>query len=283
MIVQLKYKSLLIGCSLLITALYSIISISLSKAYSFDASRLVLVTFLGMCLTGFFIWALIRLNHKGIQDKIEAEIMQVKHDYQDQMCAFMHQQHNDILNAISIVIAYMQLDKYDDALDYLEFVAADQSDRYRHNFLADDLWQIVLNNHQELAQAKGIDFSINMEIDPPVDFKERQLIARLMANLLDRAFESVAGSQKPQVRLHWYQQQTKLVLDVNTQDKVISKRSQDDDCNLHICRQIAMEVGGRLVILRTPEYTTYRFSLKQVSHDAGSTVNKVQTSAGKLW
>ena len=194
------------------------------------------------------------------EQKMKQEILRAHSEYAKKMQVLMREQRNDILNAISVVTAYLQVGQYERAQNYLEFMAADQFDKcdYHSCVFPDDPWEKIVQQKQEQAKQHQIQFIVEQDAEPPTDEDVKRLIARLMANLVDDAFQAAGKIANPKVWLRYYADDQQLVLEVehnNTKFKKPEQKGQGEHPNcgaykLPICRQIASEVGGKLTVVK---------------------------------
>lgn len=260
----------------MVAILYACLNIAYFAIGKYDYILMSLGIMLGFCLLLFFTWALDHLNRMYLTRELETNFQVVRKENQDKIMALMDEQRNDIINAISVVTAYLQLGKYDQAKAYLEFMVADQLDRYEyHNSVASEQpWISVLEQKQEFATVQGIELVTDIGADIPEDEKLSNVLARLMGNLLDYAFNTVSHVKSPRVWLRWFRTEEAMILDVSTNGPILSVQEQNELLNpgnitaanpvgwrLLICRNIASEIGGRFQITSDGYLTTYRFIL----------------------
>lgn len=263
-------KFFIIICALsIVVILYAGLNLFLITARDFSSIVAAVIHGLAVCLMIFFLWALRILGQVREEQKMKQEILRAQAEYAKKMQVLMREQRNDILNAISVVTAYLQVGQYERAQNYLEFMAADQFDKcdYHSCVFPDDPWEKIVQQKQEQAKQHQIQFIVEQDAEPPTDEDVKRLIARLMANLVDDAFQAAGKIANPKVWLRYYADDQQLVLEVehnNTKFKKPEQKGQGEHPNcgaykLPICRQIASEVGGKLTVVKTGKAFIYRF------------------------
>lgn len=263
-------KFFIIICVLsIVVILYAGLNLFLITARDFSSIVAAAIHGLAVCLMIFFLWALRILGQVREEQKMKQEILRAQAEYAKKMQVLMREQRNDILNAISVVTAYLQVGQYERAQNYLEFMAADQFDKcdYHSCVFPDDPWEKIVQQKQEQAKQHQIQFIVEQDAEPPTDEDVKRLIARLMANLVDDAFQAAGKIANPKVWLRYYADDQQLVLEVehnNTKFKKPEQKGQGEHPNcgaykLPICRQIASEVGGKLTVVKTGKAFIYRF------------------------
>lgn len=254
-------KFFIIICVLsIVVILYAGLNLFLITARDFSSIVAAAIHGLAVCLMIFFLWALRILGQVREEQKMKQEILRAQAEYAKKMQVLMREQRNDILNAISVVTAYLQVGQYERAQNYLEFMAADQFDKcdYHSCVFPDDPWEKIVQQKQEQAKQHQIQFIVEQDAEPPTDEDVKRLIARLMANLVDDAFQAAGKIANPKVWLRYYADDQQLVLEVehnNTKFKKPEQKGQGEHPNcgaykLPICRQIASEVGGKLTVVK---------------------------------
>ncbi len=273
-----------IPCALsMITIVYVMLNVTYFKTGSAGSATIAILMGLSLCLLIFFVWTLVHLHKVGRQQQLERGLEETQLEYVEKLVEIMEEQRNDILNAISVVTAYLQIGKYDQAQQYLEFIAADQLDKfdYHNKVWLEDPWEAILEHKQEQALLHGILFTVEQKLGPPTDEAKKRLVARLMANLIDDAFQRVLKIKNRHVWLRWYLDDGKPVLEVKSDQQEWDKNSvepmaAEESCSyslpdnsfdeynwrLPICKQIASEVGGALTVTYSGKSTTYRFELQ---------------------
>ncbi|NLM68966.1 MAG: hypothetical protein GX177_03075 [Firmicutes bacterium] len=263
-------KFFIIICALsIVVILYAGLNLFLITARDFSSIVAAVIHGLAVCLMIFFLWALRILGQVREEQKMKQEVLRAQAEYAKKMQVLMREQRNDILNAISVVTAYLQVGQYERAQNYLEFMAADQFDKcdYHSCVFPDDPWEKIVQQKQEQAKQHQIQFIVEQDAEPPTDEDVKRLIARLMANLVDDAFQAAGKIANPKVWLRYYADDQQLVLEVehnNTKFKKPEQKGQGEHPNcgaykLPICRQIASEVGGKLTVVKTGKAFIYRF------------------------
>lgn len=253
----------------MLTIAYVVLNIAYFKTGTAAGSLTAALISLSVCLLAFFAGILAHLHRVERQQRLEQELQEAKLEQVEKLLAVMEEERNDILNAISVVTVYLQLGKYEQAQKYLEFIAAEQIDKidYHKKTWLDDPWEAILGHKRQEALEYGILFTIEQKTAPPEDSSRRRLIARLMANLVEEAFQGVRDLQNRRVWLRWYLDEGKPVLEVKS-----SCPARDGGYNilepeganwrLPICQQIASEVGGMLSVNHSGQSTTFRFELQ---------------------
>lgn len=260
---------IIISALSIVVILYAGLNLFLITARDFSSIVAAVIHGLAVCLMIFFLWALRILGQVREEQKMKQEILRAQAEYAKKMQVLMREQRNDILNAISVVTAYLQVGQYERAQNYLEFMAADQFDKcdYHSCVFPDDPWEKIVQQKQEQAKQHQIQFIVEQDAEPPTDEDVKRLIARLMANLVDDAFQAAGKIANPKVWLRYYADDQQLVLEVehnNTKFKKPEQKGQGEHPNcgaykLPICRQIASEVGGKLTVVKTGKAFIYRF------------------------
>jgi len=178
-------------------------------------------------------------------------------EMQKSVLAVMRDQRHDMLNNLASASAYLQLGKYEQVAECLDFMAADLSDRFNHGSLPTDAWGTVIEQKRLEAESCGITFHAFLQEPPPTDLQEQRLLPRLTANLIDNAIAAVLNVESPQVSLEWGVEGNHRVLAVSNNGPPIPPEIQKAIVNdsvaghqqgwgLPIARRIAMELGGAL-------------------------------------
>ena len=268
---------------LICSGLYTIINIvnfyflntSEFRILSTQSSVLVCTIFLGLLLAPLLIWSLFQIHELEAQEKIDFQVKQAKIALEEKTLILLREQRNDILNALSVVNAYLQLGKHEKARHYLEFIAADQSDKYNFDIMFDDVWQCVIDYKIKQADDMGIKFYVLIEAEPPRAINKKRLLPRLMAKLLDNAFLSAINAETPEVWLRFYSCDHNIILEVSDngppglieddEEKFsAAELTNENHCGweLSICRHIAQELGGHLSFCNDDQKTTVTFTLR---------------------
>ncbi len=278
------YRVFIISCALsMVTILYVMLNITYFRTGSSAVTLVAALMGISLCLLVFFIGILVHIHRLERCQQLEQKIKEAQQEYVEKLLSLVDEQRNDILNAISVVTAYLQIGEFRRAQRYLEFIAADQLDKfdYHSKTWLSDPWEATLKQKQKEALVHGILFTVEEKLRPPEDERERRLVARLMANLIEDAFQGVLDVQDRHVWLRWHLEDGKAVLEVkNNQPGQASHFSEqgaemepagrylEDDIpekyiwRLPICRQIAAEAGGILTVTNSGQTTTYRFVLQ---------------------
>lgn len=268
---------------LICSGLYSIINLvsvyllTTSEVPILNAQPSVLVcsVFLGLLLLPFLIWSLLKLHEMETQKKIDFQVKQTKTALEEKTLILLREQRNDILNELSVVNAYLQLGKYEKARDYVEFIAANQSDKYYFDIMFDDVWQSVIDYKTKQANEMGIKFHVLIEAEPPREISKKRLLPRLMAKLLENAFSSAVNAETPEVWLRFYALGDRIVLEVSDNgpsvminndetEPLAAELTNESQCDwkLSICKHIAQELGGHLSFSSNDQKTTIIFTLR---------------------
>lgn len=254
---------LISGALIILGIKYAALNLIFFSTPDLNSSIALTVICLGAAMLVFFCWILRLLKQIHKENKLQQEICRAQADYAKKMAALMQEERNDILNQISVVTAYLQVGQYEAAEGYLQFMAADQSDKYEHHsaFFPHDPWETVLERKQEQAEQKKIRFLAMVQAEPPADEHTKRLAARLMSNLVDAAFEAVVEKTEPRVWLRWYSVHGSAVLEVRHNNTDYS-HCEFRSFKLPICRQIASEIGGKLTICKNDQDVTCRVEIQ---------------------
>ncbi len=190
---------------------------------------------------------------------------------------FLRAQRHDMLNDLTLASTYLQLNRPREAQQCLEVLAADLSDRYNYTTLPKDAWFQIINAKSRIAREKGIKFRYRLEAPMPNDFNQRRLLPKVVANLLDNAIDAAALGEDPWISLEWTAEAGDNVLRVTNSgppipDEIqaqlfepgLSTKGDDRGFGLTICRKIANELGGRLVIENSFDSTSFVLILPNV-------------------
>lgn len=211
-----------------------------------------------------------------MEQKIESAQQQARLEQQAEMIRLLREQRNDVRNAISVATSYLQLGKEEEALNYLEFIAAEQSDEFNYYLVPEEAWSTVIETKKQQAKELNIEFSATLECDPPSEINEMRLLPRIVDNLLNYAFEFVEGEESPTVKLKWYCDHEKRVLEVISNGPPMTLEEQEmvfasptlsryntKGLSLAICRHIATEIGGIISLESNSKYTVVRMQLQR--------------------
>ncbi|NLY10100.1 MAG: GHKL domain-containing protein [Firmicutes bacterium] len=226
----------------------------------------VLTILIAICVTFYLNTA---YQGRLYQDQIE------KNELQKMAIETLREQRHDILNDLALISSYLQLQRYKEAQNYLELTAASLSDKYNIIDLPYDAWLTLIRIKQEEAEKRDIILNISMDAPSPADINERRLLPKLTANLLDNAFDAVCGVPSPYVELRWYMKDDCRVLSVENNGPEIdpdimskvwkpgysSKKRDGAGWGLAICKKIAEELGGDLVLTSTKGKTNFSLFL----------------------
>ena len=212
------------------------------------------------------------------RDKRLIESHEIQNHIQQSALQAMREERHDILNELALVSSYVQMHKWEEAQQCIEFIAASLSDQYNYATLPHDAWLTVLTFKKTEASMKNINFVVRTETDPPIGSTEQRLLPKLIVNLVDNAFTAALETDDPYVELAWYEKpNVGRFLTVSNNGKTISPAvgkeifepgisSKKDPLNNHgwglvICRRIAEELGGVLSYQSTPDCTTFKLFL----------------------
>ncbi len=243
----------------IVSIIYVFLNIFSFRSETFETWTLFLIFILGICLLVFFLWSLWQISYFEQKERL---IEEEKAAILQEAIGLMQENRNDVLNSLAVVNSYLELGKYAQAQEHLDFIVADQRDKfeYNSNIFTNDPWETVIKSKQAEALAKDILFSIDLEACPPENKVTKRLVARIMANLVEKAFHAVGRISNPQVNLRWYRN-VENVLEVSSNcDPAIQENTGTEDWNLLICHKLAAEVGGSLTVEFTKLTTVYRFS-----------------------
>lgn len=212
------------------------------------------------------------------RDKRLIESHEQQHHINESALQAMREERHDILNELTLVSSYVQMHKWDEAQQCIDFIAASLSDKYNYATLPHDAWLTVLGVKKTEASMKNIEFVVRAESEPPTGYTEQRLLPKLMVNLVDNAFTAALQTESPYVELTWYEKlDVGRFLTVSNNGKPISPAlgeeifepgisSKTDPLRTHgwglvICRRIAEELGGVLSYKSTPSCTTFKLFL----------------------
>ena len=78
-----------------------------------------------------------KISEINAQETIDNHLEQVTESWRK----FLDEQQNDILNELAVLDGYLQLGKLEEAKNYIEFMAAEQSDKYNLDLFVDNPWK----------------------------------------------------------------------------------------------------------------------------------------------
>lgn len=196
----------------------------------------------------------------------------------------MREQRHEIINDLALISAYIQMGMDEKALDSIDFIAAELADQYNYAALPKDAWVTTINAKQQQASHLGVQLLTFIEAEPPADLNEQRLLPKVVANLLNNAFEAVRRRNRPQVVLIWKQVGEDRLLSVMNNGPAIpadelvkifdygysSKPGYGKGWGLAICKRIAAELGGELSAKSTAEMTEFTLLLpaKSLEYEA---------------
>jgi two-component sensor histidine kinase len=213
-----------------------------------------------------------RKNEKVLQYHVKRSTVQ------EAALRTLREERHDLVNELTLISTYVQMGKVEEALASISFAAAKLHDRHNYQTLPDDAWTTVLEAKKAEAKRLKVDFTIDLEEDPPKDFHEQRLLPKVVMNLVDNAFAAVSQCEQGRVHLSWsVDAQGRRVLAVSNNGPEISflegKRifrggvtSKNDPAGNHgwglvICQRIAEELGGTIAFTSSPELTTFTFTI----------------------
>lgn len=258
---------------------YTIFQLLYFRDGSVNSNALIGAIILGVLLVILLIIFLLVLSKEELKQEIKLAKQQTRLEQQTEMIKLLREQRNDVRNAISVATSYLQLGKEAEALNYLEFIAAEQADEFNYYLVPEEAWSTIIKTKQLEAKELDIDFLVTLECDPPKETNEMRLLPRIVDNLVDNAFELVGGVDAPTVKLNWHCDHEKRVLEVSNngppltlyeQEMVFASPSLSRDntkgLSLVICRYIAAEIGGIISLESTPKHTVIRLQLQRQSN-----------------
>lgn len=239
-------------------------------------SFLIIVFYTGVVLLPALALLLYRRIESGMKDAAELEFQKVLLENQKNTIIALREQRHDIINDITLAAAYIQLGKIDEALQCLEFMAANLADKYNYSMLPSDAWLMIIHAKQEEAKKFGIDFQVQLSGELPTASNEQRLLPKLIGNLIDNAFTAASTARNPRVRLYWLVEECYRYLIITNngqqitpdqQQKIFlpgytSKKGVGHGWGLVICKRIAEELGGELICESNNEETNFILQLK---------------------
>ncbi|NMB11203.1 MAG: GHKL domain-containing protein [Firmicutes bacterium] len=215
------------------------------------------------------------------RDRMLLELQQEQLAVQENAIEAMREQRHEIINELALVSSYIQMGMDDKALESVDFIAALLADRYNYVALPKDAWIATIRAKQQRASRLGIQLVTFIEAEAPTNLNEQRLLPKVVANLLDNAFEAVRHTVKPQVILLWKQVGHHRLLSVRNKGPVIlpdeldrlfdygysSKPGQNKGWGLAICKRIAAELGGELHVVSNVKMTEFALLLPSKCQD----------------
>jgi sensor histidine kinase regulating citrate/malate metabolism len=230
-----------------------------------------------ICLSALPLIVIIHLKRiqNNVKDQTLLELQQEQIAVQENALEATRELRHEITNELALVSAYIQMGLDEKALQSVEFIAARLADRYNYVALPKDAWLTTINAKQQQASRLGVQLITFIEADDPTSINEQRLLPMVAANLLDNAFEAVAAVENPQVLFLWRQMGQARLLSVRNNGPAIpsgeadklfdygysSKTGHDKGWGLAICKRIATELGGELLVSSNPEMTDFTLFL----------------------
>lgn len=197
---------------------------------------------------------------------------------QERTLRALREERHDILNELTLISSYVEMQKWDQAQKCIAYTAASLSDRYNYATLPEDAWLTILAAKQKEAAQRKIDFTTYLEAPPPRSYAEQRLLPKIIANLVDNAFTAVEDLPNPQVRLFWREhppnQRLLAVTDNGPpispdikkrifQEGVSTKtnNSENSGWGLVICKRVAETLGATLTCQSDEHETTFNLVL----------------------
>lgn len=218
----------------------------------------------------------VQLRQTNLERK-RGEYHALKHRVQNSAMQALREERHEYLNKLALISSYLQLGKLHKAQFCIDYAAASLSQEQVYATLPQDAWLTILETKKQTAAQCGVDFTIDIKAEPPLNYTEQRLLPKLISNLVDNAFEAAASAPMPQVKLLWEQRGKTRVLQVSNngppiscldgrrifQPGVTTKNNSDEShgWGLVICRKIAGELQGTLSYASDENKTIFTLTL----------------------
>lgn len=241
-------------------------------------SSLAIIVYTGIVILPALALLLYRRIETGMKDAAKLELQKTLLEDQENTILAMREQRHDIINDITLATTYIQVGKTQEALQCLEFMAANLADKYNYSMLPKDAWLMTLQAKQVEAEKLGIEFTISLACDPPNTINEQRLLPKLTANLIDNAFSATYTARNPKVQVYWKEGKKGRILSIinnghgiveSEQERLFepgytSKDGYGHGWGLVICKRIAEELGGELSCVSNNRETKFILHLKKL-------------------
>lgn len=208
-----------------------------------------------------------------------------QHAVQKLAIKVLREERHEFINELTLISTYLQMGKIKEAITCIDYSSAKLADRNNYASLPHDAWLTVLELKQTEAKNRQIHFQVDIQAAAPRSFKEQRLLPKIIINLVDNAFNAVAGRSNPQVTLTWsFGPAGERILAVVNNGPEISPwdgkmmfrggvttkkdASGNHGWGLVICRDIARELEGSLSYHSSPEETAFVLILPPLNEHA---------------
>lgn len=184
---------------------------------------------------------------------------------QEEAISALREQRHDILNEIALTSSYMQMNRHTEAIQCLDYMAADLSDQYNFETLPSKAWGKVLETKEAEAKNLGIEFTHAIEADLPSNINQLRYIPRIMASLIDTALVRTLSNANPKIHVSWNENDEKWELAVSNNGPqipaeianiIFDPAIESYDWSLRISSHLTKQLGGELQLISTTELTT---------------------------
>jgi two-component system CitB family sensor kinase len=208
----------------------------------------------------------------SFEDLTDARDMAEKLTGYRSMVNALRAQNHEFMNRLHTISGLVQLEEYDDAIDYIEHLSHVQttfSGLLKDKIKNPHLSAILLAKHNKLTEAK-IELIIDEKsklINIPTGITEDELCS-IVGNLVDNAHEALIGTENPLVKVLIVSTEEGLIIEVSdngpgisvdVRDKIfeagISTKGEGRGMGLHIIKEIVDTVKGDVEVLSDKETT----------------------------
>ncbi|WP_243832476.1 sensor histidine kinase [Orenia marismortui] len=221
--------------------------------------------------------------YKMVEYETEFKIQQVKLKENKKLIDSLRSQKHDFLNHLQTIYGMIQLDKKNQAKDYIKSLNKDLSRiNFKEDILSDSILDSILISKKLEASKVGIKFDCRVEVGvEDVNFPIDKLF-RVLSNLIDNAIDAVKDAEiKGIIIVKGIDKGEEYLLSVYNSRSVIeddlkakifeagfSTKGEERGFGLYIIKSLIEEFGGKLKLESKPGYgTEFLCYLKKVSVD----------------
>lgn len=227
-------------------------------------------------MLGFLMCSLMIIIITTLYDKIY--LLEIRKSFADieKLNSILRNQRHEYLNEMQVVYGLLELEEYEEAVNYLRPVYEDIAKVGKALKTSKPAVNALLRSKMERAEKENVQFYVEVASDLSRIKLEQWDICRILGNIIDNAITAVSGNQKEkEVHIQISEQPECYVFNIYNNGPVISDSKKDiifkpgysskgdggHGYGLGIVKNIVTDAGGELLLTSTAERTEFEIKI----------------------